>query len=236
MKHWNALTILGLYRRMRNTPTIWAHCTDRDLVGNKATERFDYLQDLVAALSAAAHPNLVILSLAEHIAALTGVIAHIRQHSHSVVVAHLHSSTSDQRCQLLEAGAHHVLHGPTSLREILLQTDIQPSDGCIAHANWSLNANSGVVSDRATTETLFTLSTRELELLTLLAGQPNQVIKRQCLDAALFPHADGNETHRINMILTRLQNRFKRHDTALPIRSIFAQGVMYWTEKRRITD
>lgn len=72
------------------------------------------------------------------------------------------------------------------------------------------------------------LTQQEKELLTLLLEQPNQILTRTYLNDILFKHHDYSEdTHRVDVIISRLRKKSREKEFNLPLRSIFGKGLVF---------
>lgn len=71
------------------------------------------------------------------------------------------------------------------------------------------------------------LSQQEYNLLNILVLSPNQVFSKEALRSLMFRHEDRPDTHRVDVILSRLRKKARDQKIDLPIRSIFGKGVVF---------
>ncbi|WNL42988.1 response regulator transcription factor [Halomonas sp. PAMB 3264] len=71
------------------------------------------------------------------------------------------------------------------------------------------------------------LSAKESELLDILVSSTHQIFTRQSLHDLLFEYEPESELHRIDVILSRLRQKARRHGLSLPIRTIFGKGIVF---------
>ncbi|NLQ19179.1 response regulator transcription factor [Marinomonas sp. M1K-6] len=106
----------------------------------------------------------------------------------------------------------------------------QPLIETTKKTGWRLeSANSCLVNPKE--ETLH-LTQQEKELLELLLDQPNQILTRIYLNDALFKHQGySDDTHRVDVIVSRLRKKARDQDFTLPLKSIFAKGLVFIVEE-----
>jgi len=71
------------------------------------------------------------------------------------------------------------------------------------------------------------LSSQELDLLKPLMRSAAQIFSREALHDLLFDYAEETDTHRIDVILSRLRAKAKKQGLRLPIRSVFGKGIVF---------
>lgn len=71
------------------------------------------------------------------------------------------------------------------------------------------------------------LSQQEFTLLNILMLSPNQIFSKDALRKLMFRHEDDAETHRVDVILSRLRKKARDQNVDLPVRSIFGKGVVF---------
>lgn len=71
------------------------------------------------------------------------------------------------------------------------------------------------------------LTQQEKELLDILLKQPNQVLSRLSINDCLFKHYDNRDSHRVDVIVSRLRKKAREQDFNLPLKSIFAKGLVF---------
>lgn len=75
------------------------------------------------------------------------------------------------------------------------------------------------------------LTQQEKELLALLLEQTNQILTRTYLNDVLFRHQDYSEdTHRVDVIVSRLRKKAREQAFNLPLKSIFGKGLVFIVE------
>ena len=71
------------------------------------------------------------------------------------------------------------------------------------------------------------LSPQEYTLLSILGRSPSEVFAKEALLDLMFQYEESPEPHRIDVILSRLRKKAKKHEISLPIRSIFGKGLVF---------
>ncbi|GEN26432.1 protein petR [Halovibrio variabilis] len=71
------------------------------------------------------------------------------------------------------------------------------------------------------------LSPQEYTLLSILGRSPSEIFAKEALLDLMFQYEETPELHRIDVILSRLRKKAKKHDISLPIRSIFGKGLVF---------
>ncbi|WP_312375740.1 response regulator transcription factor [Stutzerimonas nitrititolerans] len=71
------------------------------------------------------------------------------------------------------------------------------------------------------------LSQQEYNLLNILVLSPNEVFSKEALRSLMFRHEEQADTHRVDVILSRLRKKARDQSIDLPIRSIFGKGVVF---------
>lgn len=100
-----------------------------------------------------------------------------------------------------------------------------------ALGNWRLQAAEGCLV--APSGVALRLSRQELALLDILLHAANHIFPREALHDRLFEHVDEADTHRIDVILSRLRQKARQQGIHLPIRSIFGKGIVFTGEIAR---
>lgn len=72
-----------------------------------------------------------------------------------------------------------------------------------------------------------TITPQEYQLLDVLFRHKNEVFSKIHLCNLLFGHESDPDTHRIDVILSRLRAKAREKDTHLPIRAIFGKGIVF---------
>lgn len=71
------------------------------------------------------------------------------------------------------------------------------------------------------------LTQQETDLLDILLKQPNQVLSRLSISAGLFKHYDSHDSHRVDVVVSRLRKKAREQDFNLPLKSIFGKGLVF---------
>lgn len=93
-----------------------------------------------------------------------------------------------------------------------------------SNTQWQLQASNSCLQIGAAS---MKLSPQEYELLYILGHSAGEVFNRQTLTDLLFRHDDQPDSHRVDVILSRLRKKAKIHQVHLPIRSIFGRGLVF---------
>lgn len=95
---------------------------------------------------------------------------------------------------------------------------------------WNLDATSSslVGSDGKTLK----LTPQEYALLEILQGHPGEVYAKQVLHDLLFGASGDTDTHRIDVILSRLRQKSMQAKIRLPIRTLFGRGLVFVDTRR----
>jgi len=92
-------------------------------------------------------------------------------------------------------------------------------------AQWRLSASQQSIADP--NEKAIQLSPQEYALLRILGRSPNEIFTKEALLDLMFQYEESPEPHRVDVILSRLRKKAKKHDITLPIRSIFGKGLVF---------
>ncbi|MAK56165.1 MAG: two-component system response regulator [Pusillimonas sp.] len=71
------------------------------------------------------------------------------------------------------------------------------------------------------------LTEQETRLLETLMRYPNEVCDKTYLHEHLFGFHDEPDTHRIDVVLSRLRNKARKAQFPLPIRVVFGKGIVF---------
>jgi two-component system, OmpR family, response regulator PhoP len=71
------------------------------------------------------------------------------------------------------------------------------------------------------------LTHSESILMQVLAESPRMAVERETLLQTLFPGQRDANLHRIEVLVSRLRQKFKAHGVVLPLRSIFGKGLCF---------
>ena len=75
--------------------------------------------------------------------------------------------------------------------------------------------------------TVLRLTPQEYELILVLGRASTEVFAKETLASLMFRHDEDPDTHRIDVILSRLRKKAKTANLSLPIRSIFGKGIVF---------
>ncbi|KZD05985.1 response regulator transcription factor [Oceanibaculum pacificum] len=92
-------------------------------------------------------------------------------------------------------------------------------------SNWTLDAARSCLV--APDGGILRLTAQEFALLQILYRNPSQVYAKEILHDQLFEYDEHPETHRIDVILSRLRKKAREQRFRLPIRAIFGKGVVF---------
>lgn len=95
---------------------------------------------------------------------------------------------------------------------------------------WTLDAASHSLAD-PDGKTL-KLTPQEYALLKILQGHPGEVHAKQALHDMLFGDSGEGDTHRIDVILSRLRQKATQAKIRLPIRTLFGRGLVFVDPQR----
>lgn len=71
------------------------------------------------------------------------------------------------------------------------------------------------------------LSDQEARLIGALMRYPSEVRSKELLHEHLFDHYEEQDTHRVDVVLSRLRSKAQKHDISLPIRVVFGKGIVF---------
>lgn len=95
---------------------------------------------------------------------------------------------------------------------------------------WTLDAASHSLADPEGRG--LKLTPQEYALLEILQGRPGEVHAKQALHDILFGDSDDTDTHRIDVILSRLRQKAAQAKIRLPIRTLFGRGLVFVDTQR----
>lgn len=166
-------------------------------------------------------------------------LRHLRRGSDLGIIVITARGGSDSRIAGLEAGADHYFVKPIDFRELLITVEVlwrriglkqvstSPRATDIPKANtWILNrADSSLnLPDGRKLH----LSQREYEYLACLMANPGTLFSKTALHQQLFPEQEEIDTHRVEVILSRLRQKAETQlGLSLPIRTVFGKGIAF---------
>ncbi len=162
------------------------------------------------------------------------VLDHLRSlNSYGMIVISARGSQQD-KLQGLSLGADAYLIKPINFFSLVQTIDAlwqrQRQYDAIEHAKhppskvtlWTLSR----ISLNAPCGTQLPITPQEYELLDILFRHNNEIFSKERLCSLLFGYATEPDTHRIDVILSRLRTKARNQETQLPIRSIFGKGIV----------
>ncbi len=176
-------------------------------------------------------------------------LRHLRQNSQMGIIVITARGGTENRIEGLNAGADHYFIKPVDMRELVaaietiwrrinkLQKNFpSQTPPAIAQSAWTLDANDWTLKSPSGKKS--TLTDREFALVTTLLRAQGEVIGKVRLHAGVFPDADQVDSHRIDVILSRLRQKIQQElHEVLPIRTIFGKGFVFITpEQMRNSD
>ncbi|MFP4294457.1 MAG: response regulator transcription factor, partial [Halothiobacillaceae bacterium] len=161
------------------------------------------------------------------------VIDHLRKHSRCGIIAVTARGELQDRLRALEEGVDHYLVKPVNLKE--LTATIQrlwwrmSSQGVLMthHTAIPWRLDPALQCLHSPTGNWLDLTAREYTLIEYLVKQPGTVISKESLHRQIFPEEALADTHRIDVILSRIRQKAKAAGLTLPIRAIFGKGLAF---------
>ncbi len=71
------------------------------------------------------------------------------------------------------------------------------------------------------------LTSQEARLISVLMRYPSEVCNKEVIHEHLFGFHDEPDTHRVDVVLSRLRAKAQKQHIALPIRVVFGKGVVF---------
>lgn len=71
------------------------------------------------------------------------------------------------------------------------------------------------------------LTSQEARLISILMRYPSEVCSKELLHEHLFGLHDERDTHRVDVVLSRLRNKAQKQHISLPIRVVFGKGIVF---------
>lgn len=153
--------------------------------------------------------------------------------SYGLIVISARGSQQD-RLRGLELGADAYLVKPVNFADLVLTvnqlwqrlrlqaSDAKPSEP-VAPAGWVLCDKCLSGPDGHS----MLLTSQEARLISALMRYPSEVCSKELLHEHLFGHHDERDTHRVDVVLSRLRNKAQKQHISLPIRVVFGKGVVF---------
>ena len=80
------------------------------------------------------------------------------------------------------------------------------------------------------------LTSQEHHMISILGRSQNEVFAKEALAQHMFQYSDPSDTHRIDVILSRLRKKAKQKGIDLPVRSIFGKGLVFVGEVKTASE
>lgn len=110
-------------------------------------------------------------------------------------------------------------------RQCLDQAADSPNDSspAVPAPSWTLSRTSLT----SPTGIQVSLTPQEYELLDVLVRHKNEVCSKEQLSSLLFGYEMNPDTHRIDVIISRIRTKARKKGSQLPIRTIFGRGITF---------
>lgn len=151
-----------------------------------------------------------------------------------LIVTTARGGQQDQlRC--LNLGADHYLVKPVNFADLAslvdnlwrrIRAQNQLAEGAPAQnrdGGWQLSADTLIGPQGY----LLSLTPKERDLFEVLLRNQNQICSKELIHDMLFGHETEQDTHRIDVILSRLRIKAREQGIKLPIRSVFGKGLVF---------
>ena len=166
-------------------------------------------------------------------------LRHLRQNNNLGIIVVTARGGTENRIAGLEAGADHYFIKPVDPRELLAAIDalwrrvdgkriaISPRAGDEANGKrWGLSRAESCLN--LPDGRRLALSQREYEYLACLMANPGTLFTKAALHQHLFPDLAEIDTHRVEVILSRLRQKAESQlGLTLPIRTVFGKGFAF---------
>ncbi|MDP1872463.1 MAG: hypothetical protein A2522_10005 [Gallionellales bacterium RIFOXYD12_FULL_53_10] len=171
-------------------------------------------------------------------------LRHLRRTSQMGIIVITARGGTENRIEGLSAGADHYFIKPVDMRELVAAIETlwrrvnslatncpQPMLPALAQSAWTLDANDWTLQSPSGKKS--TLTDREFALVATLLRARGEVISKVRLHAGVFPDAEEIDSHRIDVILSRLRQKIQQElHEVLPIRTIFGKGFVFITQEQ----
>lgn len=166
-------------------------------------------------------------------------LSHLRQDNRLGIIVITARGSSEQRVAGFVAGADQYFVKPIDIQELLAAIEalwrrLSAGSGAVppktnlqyTSSTWHLDKSNALLIAPDGQKLL--LSERELGFLSVLLANPGVVVSKAALHEHLFPDSDEIETHRIDVILSRLRQKVEtQFALPLPVRTIFGKGFAF---------
>ncbi|MCH8533393.1 MAG: response regulator transcription factor [Saccharospirillum sp.] len=159
------------------------------------------------------------------------VIEHIRALKRCGIIAVTARGAREERLEGMAKGADYYMVKPVDLAE--LEANIQAlwrnligksEPGAGSAVPWRLTGQGELYSSQGQR---CRLSEQERQVLEELMKNPGQIVSKHALHEVLFPHAKTLDTHRVDVVVSRLRRRLRNEQIELPLRVVFGKGLAF---------
>lgn len=146
----------------------------------------------------------------------------------------------ETKLHAMQVGADHFLVKPVDLRELEVTIETtwrriqaaaptapnRPSDAARADtATWTFDPLDLILT--SPTSGRLELSGTEATLVGVLSARPGELFRKDEILASVYPGEQISDFHRIEVVLNRLRQKARSQGIVLPIRSVFAKGLVF---------
>lgn len=162
------------------------------------------------------------------------VIEHIRGLKPCGIIAVTARGAREERLEGMAKGADYYMVKPVDLAE--LEANIQAlwrnligkaEQESGSAARWRLTVQGDLCSPEGQR---CRLSEQERQVLEELMANSGQIVSKHALHEVLFPHATTLDTHRVDVVVSRLRKRLRNEQMDLPLRVVFGKGLAFYPE------
>ena len=162
------------------------------------------------------------------------VIEHIRALKPCGIIAVTARGAREERLEGMAKGADYYMVKPVDLAE--LEANIQAlwrnligkaKQDTGSAAPWRLTVQGDLYSPEGQR---CRLSEQERQVLEELMSNPGDVVTKHALHEVLFPQATTLDTHRVDVVVSRLRKRLRNEQMDLPLRVVFGKGLAFYPE------
>jgi len=165
------------------------------------------------------------------------VVDHLRQiRRHGIVVTSARGS-QQERMRVLSLGADTYMVKPVNLADLhrsvtdlwcrLKQNEDQGGSTAQSESEWHLQGQMLISPEGMG----LLLSPQEKMLISTLLRHRNSICSKEQLHDKLFGYNPEPDTHRIDVVMSRLRSKAREQQYSLPIRSLFGKGLTFVDEK-----
>lgn len=156
---------------------------------------------------------------------------------YGLIVMSARGSRQD-RLQGLELGADAYLVKPVNFAELVividklwrrlrLQASDADTDASAGPAGWVVQDKSLCCPDGRQMQ----LTSQEARLLEVLMRYPSEVCNKEVIHEHLFGFHGERDTHRVDVVLSRLRSKAQKQNVSLPIRVVFGKGIVFLADQ-----